>query len=64
MKIRDFGVEMWMAKYENDAVYNIAEIFSIKQGLCLCLGGHWIWRATCVSDMRTAQKFLKRVLNA
>lgn len=25
MKIRDFGVEMWMAKYENDAVYNIAE---------------------------------------
>lgn len=25
MKIRDFGVEMWMAKYENEAVYNIAE---------------------------------------
>ena len=25
MKIRDFGVEMWMAEYENDAVYNIAE---------------------------------------
>ena len=25
MKIRDFGVEMWMAKYENEAIYNIAE---------------------------------------
>lgn len=25
MKIRDFGVEMWMARYENEAVYNIAE---------------------------------------
>jgi len=25
MKIRDFGVEMWMNAYENDAVYNIAE---------------------------------------
>lgn len=25
MKIRDFGVELWMAKYENDAIYNIAE---------------------------------------
>lgn len=25
MKIRDFGVEMWMAKYENDAKFNIAE---------------------------------------
>ena len=25
MNIKDFGVEMWMAKYENDALYNIAE---------------------------------------
>lgn len=25
MKIKDFGVEMWMNAYENDAVYNIAE---------------------------------------
>jgi len=25
MKIKDFGVERWMDKYENDAIYNVAE---------------------------------------
>ena len=25
MKIKDFGVEMWMNAYENDCTYNLAE---------------------------------------
>ncbi len=25
MKIREFGVEIWMNAYENDAKYNLAE---------------------------------------
>ena len=25
MKIKDFGVEIWMNKYENDCAYNLAE---------------------------------------
>ena len=25
MKIRDFGVEMWMNAYENDCTHNLAE---------------------------------------
>ncbi|MBB6218118.1 aspartate/methionine/tyrosine aminotransferase [Anaerosolibacter carboniphilus] len=41
MKIRDFGVEMWMAKYENDALYNIAEtcVASITVDELLAIAG-------------------------
>lgn len=41
MKIRDFGVEMWMNAYENDCVYNLAEtcVESLTVGELLDLDG-------------------------
>lgn len=33
MKIRDFGVEMWMNAYENDCAYNLAETCVCSLGL-------------------------------
>ena len=41
MKIKDFGVEMWMNAYENDCTYNLAEtcVESLTVEQLLELGG-------------------------
>ena len=41
MKIRDFGVEIWMNAYENDCTYNLAEtcVCSLSVGELLALSG-------------------------
>ena len=41
MKIKDFGVEMWMNTYENDCTYNLAEtcVESLTVEQLLELGG-------------------------
>lgn len=41
MKIRDFGVEMWMNAHENDCIYNLAEtcVESLTVGQLLDLAG-------------------------
>ena len=41
MKIKDFGVEIWMNAYENDCIYNLAEtcVESLTVEQLLELGG-------------------------
>ena len=50
MKIRDFGVEMWMNAYENDCTYNLAEtcVESLTVGELLNLAG---CREQAVADL-------------
>ncbi len=50
MKIRDFGVEMWMNAYENDCTYNLAEtcVESLTVGELLDLAG---CREQAVADL-------------
>ena len=49
MKIKDFGVEIWMNLYENDAVYNLAETcvasLTVDELLSMCDDGDAEWAA-------------------
>ena len=54
MKIRDFGVEMWMNEYENDCTYNLAETcvksLTVDELVALAGRGDDVW-----SDIRAMQ---------
>lgn len=54
MKIRDFGVEMWMNEYENDCTYNLAETcvksLTVDELVALAGRGDDVW-----NDIRAMQ---------
>ena len=48
MKIRDFGVEMWMNEYENNCTYNLAETcvksLTVKELIEMSSDPETVWR--------------------
>ena len=54
MKIRDFGVEMWMNAYENNCTYNLAETcvksLTVQELAALSGEGDKVWE-----DIRAMQ---------